>query len=357
MRVLFDAYWWVEGPVSNRTVQREFITAWLEQFPGDDCTLLLPRDHLAIADDLPHAARAVGSRLKPHGIAMAADMPRLARRLGVDLTLTHNFAPLFGRSAVFVHDALYESNPEWFSRAERAYLSLRPRLAPRADIVFTSSHTEAARIRSLYRGVSRVEPVGLAVRTDLLAAEPRQVPGIPADFILSVGRLNVRKNLITTLRAALASGRLSPQRPLVVVGEADGRTGALPAGLSAALSDRSVIILPSVDDSELAWLYRSARLFMFLSLDEGYGLTPVEAITFGCPCLVSDLPVFRENLGDRVTYVDPLDVEAAAAALRATLDAPRGTPNRDLGLSWAACVRRMRAALERMPGQPTTRHR
>ena len=345
MKILFDAYWWVEGPMSNRTVQREFINAWLQEFPEDSCTLFLPRGHVAAARDLPAGVPVVGSRLRPHGLAMAVDAPRVAHRLGVDLTLTHNFAPMAGRSAVFIHDVLYETNPEWFSRPERVYLSFRPRLAPRAEIVFTSSQTEADRIRIACPGVRRVEAVGLAVRSDLAAAEPRRPPGIPDEFILSVGRLNVRKNLATTLRAALTSGRLSPQRPLVVVGEADGRAEELPTGVAAAVADRSVIFLTTVDDAALSWLYRHARLFIFLSLDEGYGLTPVEAITFGCPCLVSDIEVFRENLGGRVTFVDPLDADAAAAALRALLADARTVQEAALGLSWASCVQRMRAAI------------
>ena len=59
----------------------------------------------------------------------------------------------------------------------------------------------------------------------------------------------------------------------------------------------------------------NCALFCFLSLGEGYGLPPVEAAYFGARVLVSDIPVFRENLGGAAEYVDPNDVSAISNAI------------------------------------------
>ena len=74
-----------------------------------------------------------------------------------------------------------------------------------------------------------------------------------------------------------------------------------------------------------------------MSLDEGFGIPVLEALHFGAPVVVSDIPVFREILGDRATFVSPLDLGAVAAAIeRPGRQAPRPAPvdPADLGYTW-----------------------
>ena len=358
MRVLFDAYWWVKGPVSNRQVMRELVRHWLAAFPDDEPVLVVRhRDRESAVADLPAGARVVSTRLWPHGVAAIAAYPWHARRVRADLTLTHNFTPAVGRSAVFVHDVMFQTNPEWFTRAERLYFALIPLMLPRADVVLTSSATEARRIGRLNRRARPVHPVGLAVGTELANA-PRTRPEGIADgerFLLSVGRLNVRKNLAFTFDAALRSGALHPDRPLVVVGESQGRGIELDPAIGEAVDAGLIRFLGRIDDGELAWLYANADTFVYLSLDEGFGLPPLEALTFGCPVLVSDIAVFRENLGDQATFVDPHDLDAAAAAFAAIPAEPARVTDARLP-TWDGCVRAMVAAIRgSLPRRVTSR--
>jgi glycosyltransferase involved in cell wall biosynthesis len=266
-----------------------------------------------------------------------------------DLTITHNFTPAVGRSAVFVHDVMFQTSPEWFTRPERLYFALIPLTLPRADVVLTSSVTEARRIERCNRRVGTVHPIGLAVGSALAGADPAPPEGVaPAErFVLSVGRLNVRKNLAFTFAAALRSGALTPERPLVVVGQPQGKGIELDPSVQDAVEEGLIRFLGRIGDGELAWLYAHAELFVYLSLDEGFGLPPIEALTFGCPVLVSDIPVFRENLGDQATFVDPHDVEAAAQAFARLAASP---PPRVSGATlpdWAGVVGTMSSAIDR----------
>jgi len=63
--------------------------------------------------------------------------------------------------------------------------------------------------------------------------------------------------------------------------------------------------LGRVSDEELVRLYNQAVCFIFPSLYEGFGLPPIEAMSCGCPVLVSDIPVLHEVCGDAATYFDP----------------------------------------------------
>jgi glycosyltransferase involved in cell wall biosynthesis len=160
----------------------------------------------------------------------------------------------------------------------------------------------------------------------------------------------VRKNLALALTAALRSGRVSPQCPVVVVGERSGLATELSDELRQGVAQGSLRFAGFVGDAQLAWLYRQAALFVFLSLDEGFGMPCLEALHFGTPVLASDIPVFREILRDQAWYADPHSVEAAAEAMAGALDAVarQGRPVLQapdaLGYSWAASVRRLREA-------------
>lgn len=352
MRILFDGHWWVEGPTSNQNVLHGFVRTWSRRHPDDELLLALPaRDCEPRPADLPAGVRLVPTRLRPHAIAAMFELPVLARRTAADLTFTHNFSPLFGRSAVFLHDVIFQTNPEWFTRKERAYFALMPLSAPRARVVLSSTDTEAARITRLNRRVRRVVTVGIAPSEELLACEPAPPPGLESlrDFLLCVGRFNPRKNLSLAVEAAVESGVLSPERPLVVVGEGPHDTMPLTAAARQAVADRRVRFVKFVPDRELSWLYRNAGLMLFLSLDEGFGLPPVEALALGCPVLASDIPVLRETMADRATYVRPTDRVAVVERLRAIAGSEVDRIPY-LRTTWDQVVDRARAEFVRLTG-------
>ncbi len=318
MRVLYDLFWWTTGPVSGRVVARELLMAWRDRYPEDELILATrPRDRASVAEAFGGELRTVAVHGRPHGMATILQYPVLARRLRVDVVFTQNFAPPGTWSAIFVHDVMFQTNPEWFTRAERLYFWLIPRFARSADIVFTSSQNEAARIRACNPSLRRVEPVGLAVSNRLRQAVPVRPDAVPEalPFLLAVGRINIRKNLALTLDCALRSGRVRADQPLLVVASRDGRDEPLTRDVEQAVRDGRIRFLDYVSEAELAWLYANAQLFLYLSLDEGFGLPPLEALTFGCPAVVSEIPVFRELLGDHATYVDPLDADAVTTAI------------------------------------------
>jgi glycosyltransferase involved in cell wall biosynthesis len=352
VRVLFDGYWWAAGPASNRQVMRDLIITWAKLFPDDDVIVAVRKKHYADArETLPPSVRPVRTRLWPQALSNATELSLMAVRLRANLTVAHNFSPLGTNSAVFIHDVLFLTHPEWFSWQERAYFRLMVPLSRFAANVFTSSQSEADRIDASLRLNRAVKSIGLAVGTELALANPHNPARLHlrnGSFVLTVGRLNVRKNLETTVRAAVLSGAISRERPLVIVGEKSGKVTADSAIDSAWVENGWVIVAGFVSTAELAWLYENCALFVFLTLDEGFGLPPLEALSFGAPVLVSDIPVMREVVGAEGTFVRPLDVDAASAAIRrhfqesnkASLDSSLNERRRSY--SWESSVRQIR---------------
>ena len=347
LRVLVDGYWWESGAPSGRNVIRSLVGSWVAEHPDDRLTLAVPRhERAAVDDDLRRSSITTDVITFPRAARLGALAARsLGRRsAGYDAVLTQNFAARArgAISCVLVHDAMWADHPEWFSVAERVYLSaVRPSLRD-ADIIFTTSQSETDRIARVWPETrSRLRPVGLGVPVSLSEAAPHRPESLPDDmpFILVVGRLNIRKNLARLLEAFVHSPTLSRSHRLVVVGEPDGKLDRA-ATSSAAVN---VSFLDHIDDSRLRWLYENCELFIFPSLDEGFGLPLIEAQVLGARTLASDIPPFRE-LGGAEAYFDPRSTEDIERALSAALGRPP-VVKRSEPVGWKAVVDGMREAL------------
>lgn len=341
MRVLFDAYWWESGPISNRMVQVELINAWSRAFPQDQIGLVVPGRPRPLRALPPHAevmfSRSSLLQAPMNGLLI----PRIAKRWRADVSVVHNFSALRGCSATFIHDFMFMDHARWFTCIENAYFRLMVATSRRASLLLTSSQTEANRI---FRTSGReATPIGLGLRSALVESEPTRPPAVATEeqaFVMAVGRLNARKNLAMAIEGYLASG-IHVHTPLVVVGERSGRPEHLSRPALDAIEIGLVRLIGSVSDGELRWLYEHARAFLMLSLDEGFGLPLAEARHFGTPAVVSDLPVFHEVLGDYGTFVNPSDPTDIA---RGILSVRRGSSKVERH-QWEDSVRIMRSEI------------
>ncbi|MCL8249800.1 MULTISPECIES: glycosyltransferase family 1 protein [Aeromicrobium] len=354
MRVLFDAYWWCSGSAAVRRVMREVVIAWAAEFPDDHICLVVRRRHLEdVRKEVAPETLLVPSRMRPQAALAVLGTSYAARTFKPDLVISHNFASLSKNSAVFLHDVLFKTNPEWFTIKERIYFSTMIPLARRSDVVIASSRNEASRIRRFVRETP-VVAAGISVAGGLLEAPTTDGFSTLTSrrFMLAVGRLTPRKNLARTIAAALEADLATPQFPLVVVGAAEGSSAALPPGSDEAVNDRRLIFTGFVTDIELKWLYQNARLSVYVSMDEGYGMPPLESLALGTPVVVSDIDVMRENLGIHATYADPTDVASIAQAMtyeastELTQERIQSLRAHGSSLTWAQVVSSIRHAAE-----------
>ena len=87
----------------------------------------------------------------------------------------------------------------------------------------------------------------------------------------------------------------------------DPEISLVSVGNTGKIADRysNVIKLNDVSDSQLMALYKNSVLFVFVSLDEGFGIPLLEAMAFGKPVVCSDISVFREIIGNDAVYCNP----------------------------------------------------
>lgn len=140
--------------------------------------------------------------------------------------------------------------------------------------------------------------------------------GISKPFLLYVGNAYPHKNLE---RLILAFGRLITKYlidyQLVIVGKKDNFHTHLEDEIKQAnLSDR-VIFTDFVTDGELAGFYKKARLYVFPSLSEGFGLPPLEAMGYGLPVASSNATCLPEVLGEAAEYFNPKSTSNMTAVM------------------------------------------
>jgi len=337
MRILFDGFWWGRGPVSNRHLMISMVQTWSDLFPDDEIVVAVRRKDRDRLVGLPSGVTLVETTLTPHGISTMVELPFIARRARADLIFTHNFTPLFSPSVVFIHDLLFVTNPEWFTAKERLYFGLMTLTARRARAIVTSSQSEADRINTVLSRGPRATAIGLGLGDRLATLESRPAALASTDhFLLTVGRLNVRKNLAFACRAAVRSGAISPRFPLVIAGSVHGRTEDWPKEVLEAIQDGSVVLTGYVSDGELAWLYAQCRAFLFLSRGEGFGLPPLEALHAGAEIIASNIPVMREILDEHATFVEVTDSERLEREIARVVSTAPSAQERAAGIAWAS---------------------
>ena len=178
-------------------------------------------------------------------------------------------------------------------------------------------------------------PISVFRLGDNSASTPAEVgpdPSIvPGEYVLAVGTLEVRKNYLALYNAwviAAESGKPFPK--LVIVGQ----TGWLAddfmyqAQADPRVAD-SIVILRSVGDEELAWLYANCLLTAYPSWYEGWGLPVGESLHFGKLCIASSASSVPEIAGDLIDYCAPYDVRGFYETIRRYVDDPAALAERE----------------------------
>jgi len=133
-------------------------------------------------------------------------------------------------------------------------------------------------------------------------------------YILFVGAIEPKKNI---KRLIEAYQKLKREEPLVIIGKKAWLWQEELKNIKASSS--LIILLDYVSSEELQYLYRGASCFIFPSLYEGFGLPVLEAMSFGCPVITSNLSSLPEVCGDAALYIDPYNSQDIAEKLEQLL--------------------------------------
>lgn len=178
-------------------------------------------------------------------------------------------------------------------------------------------------------------------------------------YILYVGSFDARKNLLGLLNAFSKLRQHLPAWKLVIVGARKWKSTPVFEVVQRLQLEEYVHFTGFVEEADLPALYNGADLFVFPSLYEGFGLPVLEAMACGIPVVTSNTSSLPEVAGDAALLVDPMDVEAIAAAMQQVLSDPGlAAELRRRGLeqaskfSWERTARETLAVYEKVLAKP-----
>ncbi|MCX5759605.1 MAG: glycosyltransferase family 1 protein, partial [Candidatus Hydrogenedentes bacterium] len=254
-----------------------------------------------------------------------------ARRFNADLIhYPANIGPLLPADAglatvLTIHDLTYFRHPEWYRRNRAADYRLATRLSVRrARTLIADSQATADDCRA-FLGVSEdsVAVIPLGVGDEFHPADAEQQAAVrawyhlPERFILYVGTLEPRKNLVRLIHAWERIADACPY-DLVLAGRDGWKVKPIRAAVAGSLCAKRIHFPGFVANDDLPALISAARVFAWPSLYEGFGLPPLEAMACGTPVVTSNRSSLPEVVADAALQVDPEDVAALAAALLET---------------------------------------
>jgi alpha-1,3-rhamnosyl/mannosyltransferase len=286
--------------------------------------VLLGPGGLPGAWDPPARFRVERAPVAPYGIAEQIRMPAILARARCDLnhTLTYT-APLAQRHPLVlsIFDLIHLRYPDEYSRIHPIYYRhvVRPLVRRARAIVTLSEASKRDLVDLLGADPERVHVTPLAAdpafgpRTPEEIARVREAHGLEPGYVLHLSNYRGHKNAEGVVRAYARARRAGGVKaPLVLAGSPPAR---FRAWLEREKLGEGVRILGHVSEADLPALYAGARLFVFPSRCEGFGLPPLEAMACGTPVVTSRASSLPEVAGDAAVLVDPEDEEAIARAI------------------------------------------
>lgn len=220
-----------------------------------------------------------------------------------------------------------ETHEERLVRRARRVLPLSVR---KATAIITPSETVKREVCE-HLGVSedKVFAIPEAARACFYPASPpetepvRERLGIQPEFLLFVGTVEPRKNLLTLARAFERIAKTHARLQLVIAGQKGWLSDDLMAYLDKSEIRDRVLFTGHLSDDDLRALYSSCQVFVYPSLYEGFGLPLLEAMACGAAVVTSNVGSIVETVGDAARLISPTDPDDLAQAITALLDNPR----------------------------------
>jgi len=349
MKIGFDAKWFFDGPISGKVVLQNTLPNLFELYPEHDWFLFFDKkDELAL---LPFYGPNIHVHYVWAGFNMLSNLfvlPFYIKKLKLDVMVFQNFSIRRKncKSIVFIHDILFEYLPEYFTWKERLYFKPMKWSSLHADRIITTTEfvkkdlqkynyaTNLAAIDIVPLGVSnRFKP--LVMHDNISIEKVKEKYNLPEQYLLFVGRLNIRKNIQGLLNALPLLG--NNDIPLIIVGKTDWKVPQLDNLLSEESIKKRVLFTGAVKDDELAIIYALAKVFCFPSFAEGFGLPPIEAMASGIPVVVSGRTALPEVCGAAGNFIDPDDPSGIADMINKLLEDQQLYETKvQQGLFWAS---------------------
>ena len=371
MKIGFDGKRAAQNFTGLGNYSRYALEALAKYYPNEEYNVYIPKDVdnpkfegiLAAAGGamkkvlpLSGIARRFKSLWRVWGMtkAVATDGVQVFHGLSNELPLNICKVSPGVKSVVTVHDVIFRRLPGCYPVIDRMIYDYKFRRACRnADCVIAVSectkrdivndyNISPDKVKVIYQGC---DPL-FSMRADSArVAEVRAKYSLPDKFIVSVGTVEERKNLLSVVKSLLL---LPDDVHLVAVGRRTKYTALIDEFVAENKLEHRVHLLHGVPYVDLPVIYQCADVFAYMSLYEGFGIPLLEALNSRVPVVAATGSCLEEAGGPGSIYVAPFDVDAIAGAVKKCLLPDVREAMVSAGVEWAANFSMERFAHETM---------
>lgn len=335
MRIGFDAKRAFFNVSGLGNYSRNLLRALSSCFPDNEYFLYTPSKRPALFNYSKHGFivkepsgflnRAFKSYWRSLSLAKQAEKDKLDIYHGLSHELPYNIHKTGIKTVVTIHDLIFIRFPELYRPWDRRIYMKKFRYACKiADLIIAVSKQTAndvnqffgideSKIKVIYQGCNPV------FRKELNNSERNSIIkkyGFPESYILYVGTIEERKNLLSLIKAIdMAKIKL----PLVVIGRRTGYFKKVKEFIDQH-KIKNIYFLETILNEDLPAVYQQAEVFVYPSIFEGFGIPVIESLYSRTPVITSKNGCFPEAGGPSSVYVDPNNIEELADAIKRVVE-------------------------------------
>jgi glycosyltransferase involved in cell wall biosynthesis len=315
------------GNYSRNTLSQLFLN-----YPENEYILYCPSKNYKIKFSIPNNVRIetpiaiTGKLFKTYWRSFLINQQLIKDKLDIFHGLSNELP--FGitqtkiKTVVTIHDLIFKRFPNWYKSIDvKIYDKKFKYAATYSDIIVAVSKQTADDIHNFYKiSYDKIRIIYQSCNPQFYKLFSKEEIkkilikyNLPDEYLLYVGTIEERKNLHRIVEALIKS---KINFPLVVVGRKTKYyyKKVLPI-ISANKLDKQIFFIDKIDNTELPYIYQAAKVFLYPSIFEGFGIPLLEAQASAVPVITSKGGCFKEVAGEHSFYVDPLNSDELADAI------------------------------------------
>jgi glycosyltransferase involved in cell wall biosynthesis len=335
MRIGFDAKRAFRNVSGLGNYSRNLLRALSSYYPDNEYLLYTPskstnlfnysEQRFKVREPDGYFNKRFKSYWRSFSLAKQAKRDKLDIYHGLSHELPYNIQKTGIKTVVTIHDLIFLRFPDLYKSWDRKIYSKKFKYACKiADLIIAVSNqtandikqffgTDNSKIKVIYQGCNPV------FRKELNNSERANIIkkyGFPESYILYVGTIEERKNLLSLIKAINIA---KIELPLVVIG---GRTSYFKKVKEYIdqVKVKNIYFLETILNEDLPAVYQQAEVFVYPSVFEGFGIPVIESLYSKTPVITSKHGCFPEAGGPSSVYVDPQNIEELAIAIKKVIE-------------------------------------
>ena len=333
MKIGFDAKRLFHNFTGLGNYSRTLVSNLADQFPDNEYHLFSPKlkkhreTNLFLESQPPFFKHTSGK--VPASFWRSFKMKDEIKKQGIDVfhglshELPNGIQQTNVKTVVTIHDLVFKIYPKFFPFVDRKIYDLKFRSAcEKADaVVAISENTKQDIIRFYDIPEEKIKVIYQSCNSSFLVEKKMKERAavlkkydLPSEYLLYVGSIIERKNLLTIVKA-MEQLPNDLDIPLVVVGSGKGYLKKIKKYIANRPIRRRIIFTKNIAFTDLPAIYQHAQLFIYPSVYEGFGIPIIEALNSAVPVISSPISSLPEAGGESSFYVDPKNVSAMSRGI------------------------------------------